>query len=54
MKRDEISEIIRNYLVENARRGGKTGGKSQSEAKQKAVRKNLELARQKRWPKKEK
>lgn len=40
-------ETIRKVMQEL----GKRGGQSQSDAKKKAVRKSLEKARAKRWPK---
>lgn len=52
MTRKELSEIIKKYLAENGRAGGRKGGKSTSKAKREAVKRNLEAARAKRWPKK--
>ncbi len=52
MTRKDLAEIIKKYLAENGRKGGAKGGKSTSKAKQDAVKRNLEAARAKRWPKK--
>lgn len=41
-------------LAEIGAKGGKVGGKSKSDAKKSASARNLEAAREKRWPKKTK
>lgn len=43
-----MNKAVRDYLAAN----GRKGGESKSKAKKDAVRKNLEKARKKRWPKK--
>lgn len=45
---------IRAYLASIGAQGGKIGGASTSDAKKKAVVKNLEKARKKRWSKRKK
>ena len=45
---------IREYLRRIGAKGGTIGGRSRSEAKRKAVAKNLEKARKKRWAGKKK
>lgn len=52
---DDLSkEEIRKYLASIGSKGGKVGGKAKTPKKLEALKKSLEKARKKRWPKRKK